>query len=33
MADTCGDCRYYGKSGCSNPQYDSDHRPCSDFKK
>lgn len=33
MAETCGDCKYYGKSGCSNPRYDSDHRPCSDFKR
>ena len=33
MADTCGDCRYYGESKCSNPRYDSDHKPCSDFKR
>jgi len=28
--DTCGDCRYYGKSSCTNPQYDSDHKACRD---
>lgn len=33
MADTCGDCRYYGKNDCPNPRYDGDHRPCSDFRK
>lgn len=34
MADTCGDCKYYEKSGCSYPnKYDGDHKACSDFKR
>lgn len=33
MADTCGDCKYYEKNGCPNPQYADDHKACSDFKR
>lgn len=33
MADTCGDCKYYEKSGCSDPRVDRDHRPCRDFER
>ena len=33
MAYTCGDCKYYGEKGCPRPQNDTDHVPCSDFKR
>ncbi len=33
MADTCGDCKYYEKNGCSNPQYEREHNACRDFKR
>jgi len=34
MADTCGDCKYYGDDRkCPNTNYEDTHKSCRDFKR